>query len=329
MNKSLFKRATAIAAASALALSATLIAPLFSSADDINEDDVIYSTSADSSNCIFTIGGSATTATNKKDGTTADWFSMGTEDHVLGVYGSGASTYYCYYYLGASATKALAHTCTGSTGCEEANTDVHNATDGVQFAGQVASINFTVNGFKSTGDPSEQDEIEVTASTSATRNGRKATATFSAIFLQNEEITVTPGDDRQVRINNTGASDVAFVTGGGDPYVNNEWSDAPLKITTAYGTTHQNITISFRNTPSDTPPPPPSDDNGSSGGGGGGGSQSEAVRDQIISGGGIGGGGGGTNNTESGGGGREVKVIADSAEAKTTVSNTTRGTVTL
>jgi len=61
-----------------------------------------------------------------------------------------------------------------------------------------------------------------------------------------------------------------------------------------------------------------------SGGGGG------SARDQIISGGGIGGGSGGTNNTESGGeGGKEVKVIADSAEAKTAISNATRGTVTL
>ena len=63
----------------------------------------------------------------------------------------------------------------------------------------------------------------------------------------------------------------------------------------------------------------------SSGGGGGGGS----VVADMIAGGGIGGGGGGTNNTESGGGGKEVKVIADSAEAKLAVGNATRGTVTL
>ncbi|MCL2055417.1 MAG: hypothetical protein FWG90_13430 [Oscillospiraceae bacterium] len=76
--------------------------------------------------------------------------------------------------------------------------------------------------------------------------------------------------------------------------------------------------------PDPSTPSAPGNGGGESSSGGGGGS----VVADMIAGGGIG-GGGGTNNTESGGGGKEVKVIADSAEAKLAVGNATRGTVTL
>ncbi|MCL2055358.1 MAG: hypothetical protein FWG90_13135, partial [Oscillospiraceae bacterium] len=346
MNKSLFKRATAIAAASALALSATLIAPLFSSADDGYEDDAIYSPFSDVDPMFYTTAGLTNPITFSDSwaalvsGLEAN--GVGMVKYVASAQGDPVIYGYEIAYLGSAFTPASIFV---GNGTDAPTAVTWDASQEPSFTAQRGLHSRSVAGIKDFNISQYRavlTDVKISNLNARGRDGDSVKVSADNVTAglrfktaqTNEEVLIV-GEARVTYSNGNGKIEVWDAELGTPAYVEhtgpaNTWLEGtithPIKVTLSPSADGEKETLNITFRP-DLPEPEPSNEGGNGGGGGGGG---DAVRDQIVSGGVIGGGGGGgTNNTESGGGGREVKVIADSAEAKTTVSNTTRGTVTL